>query len=61
MNEVREMARMERLPLTRSGVRVHYEGSIDKAGANADWDWALYQDNKGGGAQLCAYAFRRVL
>ncbi len=32
------------LPLRRTGVSVHYEGSIDKQGGNADWDWFMYQD-----------------
>ena len=32
------------LPLLRPGVKTHYEGSIDKAGGNADYDWWLYQD-----------------
>lgn len=38
-----------RLPLKRSGTRVHYEGSIDKQGGNADWDWDLFRapDEKG--------------
>lgn len=35
------------LPFLRDGVQVHYEGSIDKQGGNADWDWWLYQDNRG--------------
>lgn len=29
------------------GVKVGYEGSIDKKGKNADWDWSLYQDQNG--------------
>jgi hypothetical protein len=36
----------ELLPLLKPGVRIHYEGSIDKAGGNADWDWWLYQDTR---------------
>jgi hypothetical protein len=39
-----QMTLVERLPLLRSDVQVHYEGSIDKRGGNADWDWWLYQD-----------------
>ncbi len=35
---------IERLPLLRPDVQVHYEGSIDKQVGNADWDWWLYQD-----------------
>lgn len=35
------------LPLLREGVKARYEGSIDKAGGNADWDWALYRDERG--------------
>ncbi|WP_176012005.1 DUF2961 domain-containing protein [Victivallis sp. Marseille-Q1083] len=36
------------LPFRRTpGVRTHYEGSIDKRGGNADWDWHLYQDENG--------------
>jgi hypothetical protein len=35
------------LPVLRAGVRAMYEGSIDKLGGNADWDWFLYQDSRG--------------
>ena len=35
------------LPLLRPGTLVHYVGSIDKKGGNADWDWGLYQDARG--------------
>jgi hypothetical protein len=38
------MTQVEWLPLQRPEVQVHYEGSIDKLGKNADWDWWLYQD-----------------
>lgn len=38
---------LDRLPYLRDGVQVHYEGSIDKGGGNADWDWWLYQDSTG--------------
>lgn len=41
------MEHFEKLPLLRDGVRVQYEGSIDKQGANADWDWWLYRDGQG--------------
>ena len=37
----------EYFPLLRPDTTVHYEGSIDKTGANADWDWSLYQDQNG--------------
>lgn len=39
-----QMTLIERLPLLRPDVQVHYEGSIDKKGGNADCDWWLYQD-----------------
>lgn len=26
------------------GMEIHYQGSIDKTGGNADWDWFLYED-----------------
>lgn len=42
-----EMADLSKLPLFRPYCRAHYEGSIDKKGGNADWDWWLYQDEKG--------------
>ena len=32
------------LPLDKDYSRIHYEGSIDKAGKNADWDWHLFED-----------------
>ena len=38
---------LERLPFLQPGVTVHYEGSIDKAGGNADGDWWLYQEGEG--------------
>ena len=38
---------LARLPYLRPGVTAHYEGSIDKTGGNADWDWWLYQDARG--------------
>ena len=40
-------AELLRLPYLRPGVTSHYEGSIDKTGGNADWDWWLYQDGRG--------------
>ena len=33
------MQDLNALPLLRPGVQAHYEGSIDKRGGNADWDW----------------------
>ena len=39
-----QMTHVEFLPLLRPDVQVHYEGSIDKLGKNADWDWWLYED-----------------
>lgn len=35
---------IERLPYFKPGETVHYAGSIDKMGGNADYDWCLYQD-----------------
>jgi len=35
------------LPYLKNETQVHYEGSIDKLGANADWDWWLYRDGRG--------------
>ena len=50
MRTVRELTFMRDLrclPLLRDGVISRYEGSIDKAGGNADWDWSLYRDERG--------------
>ena len=42
------MTRLELLPfLKEPGVLARYEGSIDKEGGNADWDWWLYQEENG--------------
>jgi len=38
---------IERLPYLLLDVQVRYEGSIDKAGDNADFNWWLYQDDRG--------------
>ena len=38
------LCRLLALPLRRPGVKVHYEGSIDKCDENSDWDWFMYQD-----------------
>lgn len=40
------LERFDLLPLLRDGVQVHYEGSIDKKGFNADWDWMLYKEGE---------------
>ena len=45
--ETSNMAALITLPLLTDGVKAHYEGSIDKKGGNADWDWYLYQDERG--------------
>ncbi len=39
-----QLTHIEQMPLLRPDVQVHYEGSIDKQGKNADWNWCLYQD-----------------
>lgn len=41
------MLQLQELPLIRHLARMHYEGSIDKQGGNSDWDWSLYQDERG--------------
>lgn len=46
-NELTHMFNVSNLPHLRKGVTVHYEGSIDKLGNNADWDWWLYQQDNG--------------
>ncbi|MDD4772137.1 MAG: DUF2961 domain-containing protein [Eubacteriales bacterium] len=43
---INEMVDLKNLPVLKRGVKTHYEGSIDKAGGNADWDWWLYQDKE---------------
>lgn len=35
---------LKSIPLSKDYSRIHYEGSIDKAGRNADWDWHLFED-----------------
>lgn len=45
--EIWNMASLYTLPVLRRGVKAHYEGSIDKTGGNADWDWHLYRDENG--------------
>ena len=44
IDELYELLHPETLPIQKPGRRAHYEGSIDKTGGNADWDWHLYQD-----------------
>ena len=41
------MTNVARFPVLDREMKVKYEGSIDKKGGNADWDWSLYQDKKG--------------
>ena len=41
-----QLTHPEWLPLLHPDVQVHYVGSIDKKGGNADWDWWLYQDQR---------------
>ena len=46
----RGKARLENLaslPCIDQGGEVKYFGSISKTGDNADWDWGMYQDEKG--------------
>lgn len=43
--EIFEMCNLQYLPLDKSEVTVHYEGSIDKTGYNSDWDWQLYKES----------------
>lgn len=43
---IANLERFDLLPLLRDGVQVRYEGSIDKQGFNADWDWWLYRDRE---------------
>ena len=44
---ISRMVDIASLPLLDRGISVHYEGSIDKRGKNSDWDWSLYQDQRG--------------
>lgn len=44
MNIFNTMLDIKYLPVPKLNCRAHYEGSIDKQGYNADWDWFLYQD-----------------
>ena len=41
------MTDVSQLPVLDRDMKVKYEGSIDKRGGNADWDWCLYQDHRG--------------
>ena len=47
MNIYETLLNPKALPVPKSHCRAHYEGSIDKTGGNADWDWNLYQDENG--------------
>lgn len=47
IDELNELLYPQTLPLNRFERRAHYEGSIDKTGKNADWDWNLYRDERG--------------
>ena len=42
--ELFEMCNLQYLPLVKKGVDAYYEGSIDKTGGNADFDWQLYKE-----------------
>lgn len=44
---------IEKLPYYRPGVQARYEGSIDKTGGNADYDWSLYEKKRGMGPFGC--------
>ena len=44
---INQLNSIDRLPFKHDVTKVIYEGSIDKKGNNADWDWWLYQDKKG--------------
>ncbi len=41
------LTRPECMPVYDAGAVIKYEGSISKAGDNADWDWGMYQDENG--------------
>ncbi len=47
MNVYETLLNPKALPVPKAHCRAHYEGSIDKTGGNADWDWNLYQDENG--------------
>lgn len=38
---------MAALPVTDAGAQIHYEGSIDRGGFNADFNWGTYKDKHG--------------
>ena len=42
--EIFEMCNLQYLPLKKEGISAYYEGSIDKTGGNADFDWELYKE-----------------
>ena len=43
---IEQLTHVESLPILRPEIQVHYVGSMDKRGGNADWDWWLSQDAK---------------
>ena len=44
IREIYEMCNLQYLPLDKRNIEAHYEGSIDKTGLNADFDWELYRE-----------------
>lgn len=44
---INKMLDLLSLPVLEKNLKINYEGSIDKNGANADWDWFLYEDRQG--------------
>lgn len=47
MRGAKRLLGIAELPLIDNYSEIKYEGSISKLGDNADWDWGLYQDEKG--------------
>lgn len=45
IKEIYEMCNLQYLPLDKRNIEAHYEGSIDKTGLNADFDWELYRES----------------
>lgn len=43
---INQLVNIEQIPILRQDIQVHYEGSIDKKGGNADWGWWLWQDQQ---------------
>lgn len=44
---VRRLWDVAAIPVFDAGACIEYEGSIDRGGGNADWDWGCYQDENG--------------